>query len=403
MKRNQFTTIEYGVFILLIAVGMTTAVTGIGTTGIGTTANLVHAAENNNSNINKKQSHGGVLMLHSGKVIRGLITRQETGYEVKQQFSSTYVPYNHVKYEAEKIEDIYFELHDAIPNENSKAHFDLAKWCMANELVEKAEEELRAILKYDPDNRTARKTLKELANGINKETEEPEYQSSASIPLRNIGGFRISNPEALGGYSPQMAQHYVKTIQPLMLNRCGNVRCHGGQTKQEFKLTRPRGAARHHRMVSEANLEAILKYVNNSSPSQSRLLSLLEENHGHNGRRIFAGPHEKALTKLLRDWVSDVAKENKSPSTDNDKSSRTSKKEKPSLASRSKTSRRGTVHSPVTRADGLLLSTKKSGGTQPTAADEEPESRKSISELTADDPFDPDTFNRKYGTKANNR
>lgn len=398
MKQNQFAKFEIGAVVLLIAAGAY-----IATAEMGTTDNLVHAAENSKSNTDKKQSHGGVLMLHSGKVVRGLITRQETGYEVKQQFSNTYVPYNHVKYEAEKIEDIYFELRDAIPKENSKAHLDLAKWCMRNELVKKAEEELRTILKYDPDNRTARKTLKELANGINKETEEPEYQSSASIPLRNIGGFRIANPEALGGYSPEMAQHFVKTIQPLMLNRCGNVRCHGGQTKQTFKLSRPRGAARHHRMVSEANLEAILKHVNTSSPDKSRLLSLLEENHGHNGRRVFAGPHEKALIKLMSDWVDDVAKESNSPATNDDKTTRSSNESTSSVKSTRQNSKRGAVNSPITRKDGRLISMKKSEGIQPTEGSEDVENRKSISDLTADDPFDPDVFNRKYGTETNKR
>jgi hypothetical protein len=84
-------------------------------------------------------------------------------------------------------------------------------------------------------------------------------------------------------------EDFVTTIQPLLINQCGNGGCHGGTTRAQFKLQRFDSRRTPSRVYTDRNLAAVMKFIDRTNPEASPLLVMPGQPHGSAKSPIFEG------------------------------------------------------------------------------------------------------------------
>jgi hypothetical protein len=322
------------------------------------------------------KSNAGVMVLKTGQLVEASISPCPGGYLVELPKGNYVVPLERVSVVADDRHGAYKKLKAAEPKLTPEFQVALARWCMAWKLYEEARIELRDALVADPEHQEARRMYAKLHQLLNP---EPPV---ATKPKAKAQGPAASDPESLAGLSPETARLYVTRVQPLLLNRCGNAGCHGPNSEQEFRLTHIRGRLNKQTI---ANLETVLKYVDISAPEKSALLSTLTGTHGKNGKPIFYGSTGEENLETLNTWIAQAASELKdeAPNQPNVFARQDPFDEKPD----------------ETLYQGMPEEPKPIALTPEEKAEKEKEALlNSILESEQKDAFDPEEFNRKYGS-----
>ncbi len=109
-------------------------------------------------------------------------------------------------------------------------------------------------------------------------------------------------PAVEAHYSTEALQIFTRRVQPLLLNSCGAVACHGGTTGGDFALLRPPNIGQFTAPMTRQNISQALARVDPDNPDASALLRKALEAHGGAKRPPLAGRDTPAY-KTLADWV----------------------------------------------------------------------------------------------------
>lgn len=251
-----------------------------------------------------------VLVLRTGRVMKGRIKKISTGWLVSTNRGNAVIPFEQVHFDADDLTDAYLRLRIQNGRPTVASHLRLAEWCLSQNILAEAARELRDALKKDPANETARLMLNRVDNEIRRRNPpEPEAQEPTDVVILTQKEQKIADSEvrSLAGLSPESAREFVASIQPLLLNKCGNARCHGTVAKNDFKLTRLRSGASNSRIVSEKNLAVVLNDLQPKSNTKPRLLQIIRGTHA--GKTIFNGRYGAVQMQTLQAWMNSAAKE----------------------------------------------------------------------------------------------
>jgi hypothetical protein len=251
----------------------------------------------------------GVLVLKSGRALRGSIHADSRGYFVESRRSTLYFPFSHVKFVASDLHEAYTKLCDSVGGSSAHRDLILARWCLENDLRPEAAEHFQNVLTYEPNNREARQALARLDES---RLEEPANDRDTKS---TTGSSNSQFPESLSRLSGSAVREFVIGIQPILLARCGNVKCHGaGDPKAtsptSFHLEHVRLSQSGNRAATARNLEAVLKLLDGQFPSQSAFFQKGLQPHGGMAMRSpMDGPAGRAQEMRLRRWVDSIAPE----------------------------------------------------------------------------------------------
>jgi hypothetical protein len=251
-----------------------------------------------------------VLVLRTGRVMKGRIKKISTGWLVSTNRGNAVIPFEQVHFDSDDLSDAYLRLRIQNGRPTVASHLRLAEWCLSQNILAEAARELRDALEKDPSNETARLMLNRVDNEIRRRTpQEPEAQEPTDVVILTERTVEVAATEvrSLAGLSPDSAREFVASIQPLLLNKCGNARCHGTAAKNDFKLTRLRTGASNSRIVSERNLAAVLNNLQPKPNSRPRLLKIIRGTHV--GKTIFNGRYGAVQMQTLQAWMNNAAKE----------------------------------------------------------------------------------------------
>ncbi len=332
-------------------------------------------------------TRAGVLVLNSGQLVEGRLSQSAGGYQVDLPAGSYLVPFEQVQLAADDRHEAYLKLKAMRPNPTPAFQVALARWCMAWKLFKEARLELRGALIAEPDNQAARAMYAGLDQLMHSQP-QPQLKTVPQPQPKTADGFQQEEPESLAGLSPESAKLFVIRIQPLLQNRCGNAACHAPPAGRDFQITHVRG--RLNRQTLQ-NLESVLKFVDKTSPKDSPLLKTPTGTHGRIGRPIFLGSVGEQNLETLKDWVTQVAKDLGTDPKDN------------------KNNKDNAKNDPFARRDPFDKEPDETliRGTPEPAKPLSPEERTaqaddklldSILQNEQKDAFDPEEFNRKYGS-----
>ncbi len=244
-----------------------------------------------------------LLVMTNGRVEEGIISQSAGGYVVEKPKGRMLVPFNSVQMEATDLNDAYRKWKKVLADPTASKHLQLARWCMSHQLYEEAREELRGALELEPERREARTMLVRLEQVMNPP--KPVHRPQAK-KQRTVAGFEAPPVESLEGLSQVSVRQFVKKVQPILLSRCGNARCHAMKTDREFRLIHVHGGRRSHKRFAERNLAAALKLIDADNPRASRLLTATRGIHANGRLPLFRGRNGIKQRLLLEEWVQSV-------------------------------------------------------------------------------------------------
>ena len=245
------------------------------------------------------------LLLNNGRLMAGHIEQNGQGYLIIGSHGRIQVPYEQVKLVSDSLQEMYRAQRDARPNPvTPRDRITLAQWCISYSLYDEARLEMKHLLRSDPNNEEARQLLKKLAEVL-----KPDRPESFPAPLRTTDGYLVPAAESLGSLSRETAVQFTSRVQPILVNKCGNARCHGPANEETFRLIHVRANVNAHRLHTERNLATLAPYINLERPADSKLLTVPAGNHGGGAVSVFGGPGGDRQLEILRAWVYDVARD----------------------------------------------------------------------------------------------
>lgn len=239
-----------------------------------------------------------LLLLFDGRVIIGDISEVAGGYAVRRAEGTITLPFEFVRLTATTLLNAYEKQRDNLENPNAQQHLTLARWCLRHRLQEQAVTELEAALKLEPFRTEARELLQLIAAA----EQSAEQQRTGPEPA-------TTNPveQTSAGISPDNHLEFIRRIQPLLVNKCGNATCHGSASSNSLRLHNVRTGRRHQRIHSDQNLAMVLEFVDADFPLHSPLLRQPQDPDSLAHRGVFAGALGEEQVRLLHDWIHEVA------------------------------------------------------------------------------------------------
>lgn len=261
-----------------------------------------------------------VLMLNSGKVIRGKITRDPAGnnYFIKEQGASIGYPAAMVAKAAGSMEELYQYRLGRLATRDADERMKLARWCLTEGMPHHAKEQIAAVLQLSPGDPVAVAMQDKIAANDEKmagqldpevrrtkvdEGDAPGQLAPAAIKRVRKDFGRGTFPEIFDlprGQAIVQAQRFTTTIHPILQNRCAT--CHNERYPGRFQMVAAKAKREVTSEVARNNLDAALQLVNPDDLSRSDLLSSGLVPHGGNKDAIFRGPNDVEYQRIAQ-WV----------------------------------------------------------------------------------------------------
>jgi hypothetical protein len=270
----------------------------------------VHGDESGQPKSNASQDASAkerVLLLFNGKIVKGIIRQQATGYVVTLPGGQMVLPFAQVRFEAEDLQDAYLKQRQSLPERSAAARVELARWCLTYALKDEARRELQDALKLDPGSSQARKMLQRLNDQL-LATEELPTVVARNGHFSLLGGVTPGVAvETLGGLPREAAVDFTLKVQPLLVNRCAAAGCHAAGSDNEFVLQRTKLGKSPPKAHTEQNLAMVLARVDRQQPHRSPLLVKLRGEPDAQGVRQPHGGLTREQMATLRDWIESIA------------------------------------------------------------------------------------------------
>ncbi|MFM9964758.1 MAG: hypothetical protein ACKV2Q_26425 [Planctomycetaceae bacterium] len=248
-----------------------------------------------------------VLLLQSGKILKGVVRQTMAGYVINVPGGQMVLPLDQVRFNAESLEDAYHQQRASLPERPVSAHIELARWCANNGLPDQACKELREVLRIEPESTAAKTMLQRITDQLLTTKDLP------AVAARNGEYSMLGNPklgvsaEALGGLPRDAAVDFVAKVQPLLVNRCATAGCHGPGSGSTFELIRTKIGKAPPKPHSEKNLAAVLERIDREQPHNSPLLTKLRSESKSPGIRQSHGGLSREQTQMLRHWIEAIS------------------------------------------------------------------------------------------------
>jgi hypothetical protein len=245
-----------------------------------------------------------ILVLTDGRVVDGTIQADLHGYRVQTPEANLFFTFDQVKLVARDRTDAYQKLCAIDPGTHAHRDIWLGRWCLENRLPQEAAFHLRKVLEADPGNQEAKSLLTRL---------DAAQTAGGFVKVGGMADRAVSDAkivESLSRLSPAEVKEFVIGVQPILLARCGNARCHGAAGATEFHLERVHLAAGGNRVITGRNLDSVLQQVDPKFARRSPLLQKAIEAHGGVAHAPLSGPGAADVQKArLIAWLTSVSPE----------------------------------------------------------------------------------------------
>ena len=349
----------------------------------------------------------GVLVLRTGRVLRGEITQVGDRFIVAIGDSDEIaVPAASVDLHCQNLDEAYRRRSERISRvATASAHLALADWCLSNELLPQAAEQLLAAQQLEPKNaevaRFERRLQVAARQGEGPAPARPTPTPSGSVKLEQ----QVDLDQFARGLPSGTMEQFTSGIQPLLVNRCGASPCHGPNAESTFRLARPAAGRLAARRLTQRNLYAALQYVDKEKPLSSPLIRQATLAHGKS-RQAPIDPRETESLRQLANWLTRFQQGSTRPANLEPQPAVLSQRDSAGQPEAQLVTHLEPV-GPSTEDDELddpSMPEAKSPAAQPpvgTPSSSTTGAPAAPSAAGVSDPFDPEVFNRRYHRRTN--
>jgi len=246
----------------------------------------------------------GALVLQTGGVLVGRISRDGERYLVEGSNSQLRVPASDVAFACRSLDEAYELKRGQISKSapTAGAHLELAEWCLRYKLTSQAEKELAAARTLDPQHPRLSLVERRLAVAIRPPSKGTHARVDAE-PAAAKPAEELSRLSTMARKLPdEVVERFTRKVQPVLVNNCTTAGCHQRGGEQEFQLDRAILYGMANRRSTLRNLEATLALVDHATPQLSLLLTIPRNAHGGLEKPLLGAREEQQFEQLV-EWV----------------------------------------------------------------------------------------------------
>lgn len=210
-----------------------------------------------------------VLVLRNGEVLQGRISRTEDRFRVDLDAGTLFVSATEVELCCGTLEEAYELKASQVGFGQAHDHARLAQWCQHHGLNQQAEKELDTARRLDPKHPLIDLVERRLAAA----RAERRITASADDSQSNPEPSPLQLDEFAAGLPQGTVESFTRVIQPILLNRCATSGCHTTRSENAFRLERPPMGAPINQRSTQRNLFAALQLIDRAAPERSELIS----------------------------------------------------------------------------------------------------------------------------------
>jgi len=245
----------------------------------------------------------GVLLLRNGQVLRGSLTLSGDHWTIKVPEGEIRIRATEVDYRCASVEEAYARLKLSTGVGGTLDHLRLAQWCLRENLLDSAEQEIKAARAGDP----AHPMLAMLQRRLELAREPRPLDTSDKMTPVEVTTEDLDR--MVRGLSPQAIESFTQRVQPTLMNNCTAAGCHGPQSETGLRLLRVPADQPPSRRLTQRNLHAALQWIDRENPAQSKLLTVPLQPHGTAKAPIFTDQQSLIFARLL-EWANQAARRN---------------------------------------------------------------------------------------------
>jgi hypothetical protein len=254
------------------------------------------------------------LLMKNDRVMVGQIERRGENFLIRiAENSHVTISKDQVLYVGSSLHDLYqYKLRGMI-KPNTGDHFKLTRWCMSTGLLDEAVTHYQQVAHSAGEHPRVKQLAVELKDQLLKVPEFREYLGLPPIGRAAGGPVTLASAtvtetqdsqvrHAGGGapLPPEVVAKFSERVQPILLNRCSQAACHGGQTKTSLRLLEPH--PRFGNQTNSDNLRSVLAFITADGRGEAPLLAYANRAHGLQ-RKPGIEITETQLMKELQDWI----------------------------------------------------------------------------------------------------
>ena len=244
------------------------------------------------------EPRGGVLLLKNQQVFEGKITKLGDYYHLALgETGEIRISKDDVQWHCANLQEVYDRKVEKLPSRSLEAHLALGEWCLRQKMYGQTAEQLVKAMAIQPkDVRLARLEQRlTLATQPPAEVKVGRETSPATVGKEQLE--RTANELPTGAL-----ERFTVVVQPLVMDHCGAVSCHGGSADTRFQIVQPTASRTPSRRFTQRNLFSVLELVDREQPNDSQLLKLAREPHG-GAKQPPLGKDDERAFRQLSDWV----------------------------------------------------------------------------------------------------
>ena len=330
-----------------------------------------------------------ILVLKSGRVVKGKIKPRGNGYEIKQQNGQLFVGSEQIWLLADNLSQAHQTMRDSFSSLTPDVHIKIASWCAHNQLFGTARNELLDALHKDPYREEARRMLSHLIR-LQRLPAATDFGNRTGVPATGM----VLPRRSLGGLSSKLARDFTRQIQPVLSRKCSG--CHDVGSNRLFVFNSIDNGSNSE--IASRNLNAVLHQINTGTLGHSQFLEIALSQHGGMKTAAFPGRIGAVQRDRLSSWVNRIRHEKELPTAKHSAS------EQKSTIPTDSGVQHAEYRTKLQRDSSTITADFVVPDNNPHALNRSPEETKNKILVDADrrnrtDKFDPHIFNRRYRTR----
>lgn len=213
---------------------------------------------------------GKVLLIDYDRILEGDIERSGDRFRIHQGAGEMTIPATPTMLLLPNKDAAFQLLKSRAKLSDPIALVKLSRWCLSNELQQRALEMAEMALALLPKDRSLQRFRDDVKLRLTLAPPPPVIPAAALVP-------GAKSEAAIADVSPESYGLFATRVQPLLINACAS--CHASGRGGNFHLTRP-SAAFGDQHSTQLNLAAVSPYLNREQPFASPLLAHAVAAHG---------------------------------------------------------------------------------------------------------------------------
>lgn len=250
------------------------------------------------------------LVLKNGHEIEGVIV-QDAQQTVVQTASGSklFFPNDKVDFVSPNLSAAYWQKVARVGPTDAKGHIELFHWCLDRSMHEQAGNQIKLLMEMEVSAIKLEFLLNKLTHERKIASQPKTKSNDLDNQIRQVNFEEAAGPsmptaeeihQSAAGLTPDAISHYKRRVEPLLIRSCYTAGCHDTKATV-MPLRHLPGNKVVPKRMSQANLHEVLKHIDSTRPFKNPFFAAAVDHHADQDKPIIRRGSKQFET--LRQWL----------------------------------------------------------------------------------------------------